>query len=149
MTRNSSDSGDEWLSRLILQSLHDLLQTVGAVKSAQEQMPRDLMRHIDRQADHFNERIADLTMNYGLRLSALEEQAVERAAKPAPSPQEPASSTVRLFGSVGAWLIEIIPWKHVAYMAPGVVVAIAGHMFPAEVAAALKALPALFGNRQP
>lgn len=134
--RNGSDSGSgEWLQPLILRNLHEVLSTLGAVKAAQEQMPRDLMRHMDRQSDHFSERLADLSMNHGLRLSALEDQMHQRS----PSPSDQPSLAVKLFGSVGAWAIERVPWKHVAYMAPGLVVAVAGHLFPTETAVALKA----------
>lgn len=140
--QNAPTGSHEWLQALMLNRLHDVLQAVGSIKSSQDRFETQYLRLLDRQADHFNDRIADLVMNYSPRIEFIEARLNEQRPpqNASAAPPAPTSWAERLFGVVGVWVIERVPWKHVAYMAPGVIVAIAGHVAPAWVSAVLKGL---------
>lgn len=93
----------------------------------------DILRHLDRQSEHVGQRIDDLRQEVVPRLERAEnrlhglEQRISRAA-----PENEPSLVRSLFGTVGAWLIGVIPWKHVLFMLPGIVIAIFGHLMPEQ-----------------
>lgn len=124
------NGSNEWLPRYILEALHAILPQIGQMASdvrslAQNQAHnrRDILDQMHRGLDSLR---ADLS-HLRDRMISIEESHHQ-------SQSEAKSSVVRsLFGSVGGWVLEHIPWKHAMLMLLGAGTALFGHLAPERV----------------
>lgn len=111
------NGSSEWPLRLILDTL--------------AQNKADILLHLDRQAHHVSQRVDDLREQVVPRLERAEARLYGLEERLAP-PEKESSLAKSLFGTVGVFLFGVIPWKHVALMLPGILIAIFGHLMPEQ-----------------
>lgn len=108
----------EWLPRYILEAFHHLLPQIGKIEAAVQNLTAnqainksDILKRVEEVRTELKDHI--------LRIES------------GKSPSEAKSTWVRsLFGSVGAWVLERLPWKHALLMGLGAAGALFGHIMP-------------------
>lgn len=119
---SSPNGSGEWLPRYILEALHEILPAIG-------RMAADVQNLATNQAVNK----ADILKRVEDVRTELKDH-ILRIEGGQPSQSAAKSTMVRsLFGSVGAWVLERLPWKHAALMGLGAVGALLGHFMPERV----------------
>lgn len=120
---------------------YELAQNVAALLANQQTNKADILEHLRLHRDHHDQRFDDFRDEVIPRLVRLEAR---------PSKPEPESSLARsLFGSIGVFLLGVIPWKHVWLMAPGIILAAASNLAPEGTRRFILAAVDLFWKTSP
>ena len=126
----------EWLPSLLLKTLHTLLGEVGELKANQKANRRDIIDRLEIHQEFHSRQVGDLKLEMLSRLDS-HEQSIRALQSSRGQPEAESSMAKSLFGSVGAFLIEVIPWKHVAVMFPWAAIALFGHLMPEQTKAVI------------
>lgn len=139
--------GETWsthgLSHWIFEKHYELAQTLAVVVANQQTSlanqqanKADILEHIRVYHEHHSQRMDDFKEEIIPRLERLESR---------PSKPEAESSLAKsLFGSIGVGLFQIIPWKHLGLMLPGILLAIASNWAPESTRKFIVAVVDLF-----
>lgn len=142
-TPSSGPSGSsEWLLKSLLEVVHQMLPQLGQIgadvrtlASNQATNKADILAQVQKGHEHTNQRLDDLIP----RVAKLEVGSQS-------SPVKDSSWAKSLFGSVGEFLLQKLPWKHLIRMSPGILIALFGHMMPERMKAAAVKILAFAGS---
>lgn len=143
---NYPNGSSEFPNHWILQKFDWLTEHVSVLLANQSHNRADMLAHLDRSEKHIHQRLDDLKDEIFARFERVEETQRLQARAP-PGPQEPASSLAKsLFGVVGVFLFQTIPWGRIFLLASGAFIGLAGHLMPDRTKAMMKGLMGLWGG---
>ena len=133
MDRSNSPQPHGLMESLVISTLESLqgLQhqagqmsaKVDALLQNQASNKADILDRVEQLREDTHRRIDDMLP----RMASLEES--RRSSPEAPS------FAAKLFGVVGAFLIEKLPWKRIVFLGSGVLIGVMGHAMPERVRA--------------
>jgi len=131
-------TGETWstppaLSHWIFEKHYELAQNVAALLANQQTNKADILEHLrmyqarnDQRMEDFKDEIFPRLERWEARIEEVHDKVLTASSPPAAE----SSLAKSLFGSIGVGLFQIIPWKHVGLMLPGILLAIAGNLAP-------------------
>ncbi len=137
--RHYQNGSDAWLIRSLFESTKELLGSVRVLEANQSANKADLLTHFRVHAEHTNQRLDDLRDSLVPRLESNErmirevDQRLGSVRLDTDSMDSRPSTAESLFGPVGAYILENVPWKHVMVLASGALFAAASHLLPEQV----------------
>jgi hypothetical protein len=155
--RPPPDPGETWSTpspspyQWIFEQQYRLAQSVAVLLANQATNKTDIIQQLREHRDHHDQRLDDLKGEIFPRFERLEaktEQLQEKIASPSkPAPE--SSLAKSLFGSIGVGLFQILPWKHIGLMLPGILLAIASNMAPESMRRFILGIVDLFWKTPP